>query len=184
MSLQSAMGINLSTGQYAFEVQVGQQLLSEAERLGRPVNIYSLGHMRVGVVEMIDYVQSVESKDGSRKFKIGRPVNWIDMPGLRLQEIAQSDFLIMEDVRSPNASSTTMVSISDWREEVEQFKQLIYLHHDVDKNGLELLYDGSVKVLRVVNKERFADALHVWAESIRWENDFPERNTTFLEDRQ
>ena len=58
----------------------------------------------------------------------------------------------MEDIRSPNASSTTIVAISDWREEVEQFKQFIYLHHGVDKNGLELVNDGSVKVLRVVNK--------------------------------
>ena len=29
------MGINLSTGSYAFEVQLGQRLLSEAEKRGR-----------------------------------------------------------------------------------------------------------------------------------------------------
>ena len=89
------MGINLSAGQYAFEVQVGQQLLSEAERLGRPVNIYSLGHMRVGVVEMIDWVQSIEKENGSREIQDQRgQLNWVDTPGLRIQEIAQSDFLL------------------------------------------------------------------------------------------
>jgi hypothetical protein len=184
VSLQSAMGINLSTGQYAFEVQVGQQLLSEAEQLARSVNVYSLGNIRAGVVEMIDWVQSVESRKASRKFNMGRPLNWVDMPGLRLQEITQSDFLIMEDVRSQDGSSITVASISDWHEEVERFKQFIYFHHNVERNGLELLFDGSVKVLKVVNKERFANALHLWAKSICWENDFPERNAELFETRR
>ena len=89
---------------------------------------------------------------------------------------------MMEDVR-PGVSSTTAASVADWREELERFKQHVYHYHDVEKNGLELLHDGPVKVLRVVNKERFADALHAWAESIRWENDFAQRNTSFLQDR-
>jgi hypothetical protein len=181
MSLQTAMGINLTTGQYAFEVEVGRHLLSEADRLGRPVNIYSVGNMRVGVVEMMDRVQSIEKGDFSGKFKVRRPLNWVDMPGLRLQEITESDFLIMEDVR-PSAPDTAVTSVSNWREEIEQFKQHIYLHHGVDKNGLELLHDGLVKAFRVVRKELLAEDLHVWAASIRWENDFAERNRAFLVD--
>ncbi len=183
MSLQTAMGINLTTGQYAFEVDVGRHLLSEADRLGRPVNVYSIGNMRVGVVEMMDRVQSIEKGEFTGKFKVRRPLNWVDMPGLRLQEIVESDFLIMEDVRSPGASGA-VAPVSDWREEVEQFKQHVYSHHGVDKNGLELLHDGSVKAFRVVRKELLAEALHLWAASIRWENDFAERNRIFLADRQ
>jgi hypothetical protein len=38
--------------------------------------------------------------------------------------------------------------------------------------------------LRVANKEQFAEALHDWAGSIRWENDFSERNREFLSERQ
>jgi hypothetical protein len=181
VSLQSAMGINLTTGQYAFEVHVGQRLLSEADRLGQPINIYSVGNMHVGVVEMMDRVQSIESGKISGKFKIKRPLNWVDIPGLRLQEIAESHFVIIEDVRPPGAAVTV---ISDWREEVECFKQHIYHNHGVDKNGLELLEDGPVKAFRVVDSQRFAKALHLWAESIRWENDFAERNRVFLADRQ
>jgi hypothetical protein len=181
VSLQSAMGINLTTGQYAFEVNVGQRLLSEADRLGQPINIYSVGNMHVGVVEMMDRVQSIESGKISGKFKIKRPLNWVDIPGLRLQEIVESHFVIIEDVRPPGAAVTV---ISDWREEVECFKQHIYHNHGVDKNGLELLEDGPVKAFRVVDSQRFAKALHLWAESIRWENDFAERNRIFLADRQ
>ena len=183
-SLQSAMGINLSTGQFAYEVEVGQQLLSEAGRLGRPIKIYSIGNWRVGVVEMMDRVKTIETGNYLGEFDIKRPLNWKDMPGLRLQEIVESEFLIMEDVRTPGVSNTTSASVSDWREEVERFKQHAYHHRGVDKNGLELLHDGPVKVLRVVNKEQLAEALHDWAESIRWENDFSERNREFLSERQ
>ena len=178
------MGINLSTGQFAYEVEVGRQLLSEAGRLGRPIKIYSIGNWRVGVVEMMDRVKTIETGNYLGEFNIKRPLNWKDVPGLRLQEIVESEFLIMEDVRTPGASNTTSASVSDWREEVERFKQHAYLHRGVDKNGLELLHDGPVKVLRVVNKEQLAEALHDWAESIRWENDFAERNRTFLADRE
>ena len=102
-SLQSAMGINLSTGQFAYEVEVGQQLLSEAGRLGRPIKIYSIGNMRVGVVEMMDRVKTIETGNYLGEFDIKRPLNWKDVPGLRLQEIVESEFLIMEDVRPSGA---------------------------------------------------------------------------------
>jgi hypothetical protein len=90
----------------------------------------------------------------------------------------------MEDAWPSGASHTTSASVSDWREEVERFKEHVYHYHGVDRNGLELLHDGPVKVLRVANKEQFAEALHDWAESIRWENDFSERNREFLSERQ
>ena len=163
MSLQTAMGINLSTGQFAFEVNVGQQLLAEAGRLGRPINIYSIGNIRVGVVEMMDRVKTIESGNYLGEFNIKRPLNWKDVPGLKLQEIVDSDYLMIEDVRPPGASTAASI-VSDWREELEQFKQHVYYGHDVEKNGLELLHDGPVKVLRVVNKERFADDLHALGE--------------------
>jgi hypothetical protein len=47
-----------------------------------------------------------------------------------------------------------------------------------------LLHDGPVKAFRVVHKELLAEALHGWAASVRWENDFAERNRTFLANRQ
>ncbi len=94
------MGINLSTGQFAFEVEVGRQLLSEAGRLGRPIKIYSIGNKRVGVVEMMDRVKTIETGNYLGEFDIKRPLNWKDVPGLRLQEIVESEFLMMEDVRA------------------------------------------------------------------------------------
>jgi hypothetical protein len=183
ISLQAAMGINLTTGGFAFEVEVGRQLLSEAGQLGRPIKIYSIGNERVGVVEMIDRVKTIEAGNYLGEFDIKRPLNWKDMPGLRLDEILQSEFLMMEDVRPANGSNMTATPISHWGEELERFKQHFY-HLDLNQSGLERLHDGPVKVLRITNKERFSEALRVWAGSIRWENDFAERNRGFLPEHQ
>jgi hypothetical protein len=181
ISLQRAMGINLSTGQYASEVQVGSWLITEAEKLGRPVNIYSLGGHASGVIETIAWMPTIENENVQGTFKINRPLNWVDTPGLRIQEIAGSDFLLLENIRPANLQDGGTVAISTWPEEVERFKQFAYFENGVDKNGLDLVTDGSVKVLRVVDKSRFADALHAWAKSIRWENDFTERNVELFE---
>ena len=161
--------------------KLGQWLVSEAERRGRPVDIYSLGDIRVGVVEMIDWVQSIEKGNVSKILRSRSPLNWVDTPGLRLGDITESDFLLLEDIRSPNVQDGGGAQISTWPEEVERFKQFAYLERGVEKNGLELVADGSVKLLRVVDKRRFGGAIQVWATSIRWENDFAERNAEFLE---
>ena len=131
----------------------------------------------------MDRVKTIETGNYLGEFEIKRPLNWKDMPGLRLEEVVQSEFLMMEGVRAVNGSSMTATPISNWGEELERFKQHFY-HLDVNTSGLERLHDGPVKVLRVVDKERFSEALRLWARSIRWENDFAERNQTFLASRE
>jgi hypothetical protein len=73
------------------------------------------------------------------------------------------------------------ISVSSWSEEVERFKQFAYSGCGVDKNGLLLVSDGAVKVLRVADPRRFSEALYAWANSIRWTDDFRDRNRVFLE---
>jgi hypothetical protein len=132
---------------------------------------------------MIDRVKTIETGNYLGEFDIKRPLNWKDSSGLRLEEIVESEFLMMESVRPANGSGTVATTISHWAEELERFKQHFY-HLDAEKSGLERLRDGTVKVLRVASKKRFSEALRTWARSIRWENDFNERNRAFLADRE
>jgi hypothetical protein len=176
---QQVMGVNLSAGGYAEEVNQGKWLLAESERIGRPINLYSLGNFDVGAVEMVDWVQSIEKRASPQKFMVKRPLNWIDTPGLRAEELVHSDFLLLEDVR---AQGTTEVSpISSWHDEVERFKQFAYLERGVDKNGLELISGGQVKLLRVADAGKFREAFVRWANAIQWTNDFRDRNKALLE---
>jgi hypothetical protein len=177
--LQELMGINLSAGGYASEAKQGQWLFAESERLGRPLNLYSLGGFGVGVVEMIDWEKSVENKSSPGRFIVRRPLNWVDTPGLRAEELVHSDFLLLEDIRPGKVDEAT--SVSDWPEEVERFKQFAFSERGVDKNGLQLVSDGVVKVLRVADASKFGKALYTWANSISWADGFSERNKMFLE---
>jgi hypothetical protein len=177
--LQELMGINLSAGGYGSEAKQGQWLFAESERLGRPLNLYSLGVYGVGAVEMIDWEKSVENKSTPGRFFVRRPLNWVDTPGLRADDLLHSDFFLLEDIRPGKVDQATPVSY--WPEEVERFKQFAFSDRGIDKNGLELVSDGTVKVLRVADASKFGKALYAWANSISWTDGFRERNKIFLE---
>jgi hypothetical protein len=173
------MGVNLSAGSYAAEVRQGKWLLVQSQRLGRPLNLYSLGNYGAGAVEMVDFVKSIEKKDSPLRFIVRRPLNWVNTPGLRTEELVHSDFLLLEGDRLLAAGEAGAVSC--WAEEVERFKQFAYSNNGVEKNGLELVWHGPVKLLRVADIHNFSKALYRWANSIQWTNDFRDRNKTFLE---
>jgi hypothetical protein len=175
---QQLMGVNLSAGGYKSEVNQGKWLLAESERLGRPLNLYSLGKVREGVMSAVDWVKSIENKNSPRII-IRRPLNWVDTPGLRVEELVHSDFVLLEDVQ-PGGTGEAL-PVSSWSEEVERFKQFAYSEHGGDNNGLELVSDGPVKLLRVADVRRFSEALYAWANSIHWTDDFRDRNKAFLE---
>jgi hypothetical protein len=53
------------------------------------------------------------------------------------------------------------------------------------ENPLRLAHPGfqrcpKLKILKVVDKQKFADALYAWTRKFDWKNDFPERNRNFL----
>jgi hypothetical protein len=176
---QQLIGVNLTTGSYAAEVDQGKWLLAESKNLGRPLNLYSLGNYGEGVVEMVDWVKSIEKKNAPHRFVVRRPLNWVDTPGLRAEELVHSDFLLLENIRPGGAGEAP--TVSSWSEEVERFKQFAYSERGVERNGLELVSDGSVKLLRVADASKFSEALYKWANSIQWTNDFRDRNKDFLQ---
>jgi hypothetical protein len=177
---QHLMGVNLTAGGFAAEVVQGKWLLTESEKVGRPLNLYVIGNYRVGAVEMVDWVNSVEKRNVSHLFVMKRPMNWADAPGLRARELIESDFLLLEDVSDQSMAEAP--TIASWPEEVERFKRFAYAERGVAKNGLELVSDGAVKVLRVADIQQFKKALYSWANAIHWTDDFRERNKEFLED--
>jgi hypothetical protein len=176
---QQLMGVNLSAGGYEPEVNQGKWLYAESERVGRPLNLYSVGNYGVGAVEMIDWVKSIERNNSPHRFIVRRPLDWTDTPGLRVEDIVQSDFLLLESVRQGIANDA--LPVSSWGEEVERFKQFAYSERGVDRSGLQLVSDGTVKILRVADAHKFMETLFSWANSIQWTDGFQERNKAFLE---
>ena len=128
---------------------------------------------------MVDWVKSIGEKESPRRFVVRRPLDWVNTPGLRSEELLHSDFLLLEDVRAESTGESQ--AVSSWSEEVERFKQFAYSERGVDKNGLELVSDGPVKLLSVADARKFSEALYRWANSIHWTNDFRDRNKAFME---
>src|SRR5258708_26284895 len=128
---------------------------------------------------MVDWVKYIEKRSSRQRFNIKRPINWVDTPGLRGEELVHSAFVLLEDIRPQGDAEP--VAVSSWSEEVEQFKQFAYSERGIDRNGLELVSDGRVKLLRVADARKFGEALYAWANSVHWTNDFRDRNKAFLE---
>lgn len=176
---QQLLGVNLSAGGHESEVNQGRWLLAESARLGRPINLYLVGGYDAGVVETVGWVKSLANKSAPPRFIVRRPIDWVATPGLRAEDLLQSDFFLLEDIQPKGpGKATAVLSAVD---EVERFKQFAYLKQGVDQNGLELVSDGPVKLLHLADHRKFSVAFYTWANSIQWKNDFRERNKVFLE---
>jgi hypothetical protein len=97
------------------------------------------------------------------------------------QAVKASQILISINQGSGPEGVAETPAVSSWSEEVERFKQFAYFERGVDKDGLELVSDGPVKLLRVADACKFTEALYGWANSIHWMDDFGDRNKAFLE---
>ena len=133
-------------------------MLAESETLGRPLILHSLGNYGVGEVEMVDLLTSIEKKEPQQRFIVKRPLNRRDSPGLRAEESAHRDFLLLKDIRPEGACKAPAVSC--WSEKVERFKQIAYSRHGVDTNRLALVSDGPVKLLHVADEHTFSDSIY------------------------
>ena len=175
--LQQLMGTNLCTGGYQSEVNQGQLLFAESVRL---VAALILIHWEILAWERRnDWLGREREKKSPGRFNVKRPLNWVGSPGLRAEELVHSDFLLLEDVLPESIGEAP--AFSTWSEEVEWFKRFACSERGVDKNGLELVSDGLVKLLRLADVGKFSEALYGWANSIHWTDEFRERNKAFLE---
>lgn len=77
--------------------------------------------------------ESIENNNSPGRFVVRRPLNWVDTPGLRAEELVRSDFFLLENVRPDGTGEAT--AVSSWSEEVERFKQFAYSERGVDRNG-------------------------------------------------
>jgi len=175
-TLQTFLGVNLSAGGYSEEVQEGNRLSSECAQIDRPLVLYFCGLWRVGVVEMVGWMRTVT---GTAKygFKVHRALNWVEEPGLRIKDLLDCDYILLEDIPLAQSDSS---SVASWEQELERFKNFAYQQRGPDINGLQLVSDGSLKVLRVANLQRFKESLRAWANSIQWKDDFLARNAEAL----
>jgi hypothetical protein len=93
--IEKFFGYNLDAGQYDTEVKMGHNLLREAKKKLRPISIYSIDNsIRVGVVEMIDWMNSVDTGE-PHHFNMYRVNDWA-RPGIKIKQLLACDYIIIE----------------------------------------------------------------------------------------
>ena len=129
-------------------------MLAESETLGRPLILHSLGNYGVGEVEMVDLLTSIEKKEPQQRFIVKRPLNRRDSPGLRAEESAHRDFLLLKDIRSEGTGGVFLVRGS------RTVQAICLLAAWCGHHRLALVSDGPVKLLHVADEHTFSDSIY------------------------
>jgi len=175
--IERFLGCNLDVGQYKEEVKIGRDLLNESQQTGYTSNIYSIGANRVGVVEMIDLVNSIEHDDENQHFTIHRVNDW-NHPGIKIKDLISSDYFIIEERLLNNYSSRN--DALRWQDEEALLANFISSSADKPDSGIRILKRGPVFLFTVTNKNRFMRTINEWVSSHKWSDDFWVRNSFSL----
>ncbi|MCX6960719.1 MAG: hypothetical protein NTW91_10680 [Verrucomicrobia bacterium] len=173
--IEKFFGYNLDVAQYLDEVKMGHFILQEARRIQRPANIYSIGKYRVGVVEMIDWVNSIEHEVEAHHFTIYRVNDWIH-PGIKMKQLLSCDYFIIEKSQLEGMPSF-QIDAMRWQDEESTLTRFINVSADNPNSGIRLLQRGPVLLYKVENREKFVTSCNKWVASHKWSDDFWIRNS-------
>jgi hypothetical protein len=173
--IEKFFGYNLDAGQYSDEVNMGQSLLLEAVKCGRQINIYSIGNYRVGAVEMIDWVNSIENPLESHHFNIYRVNDWIH-PGIKIKQLLSCDYFIIE--KSSMQKLMNAERSIKWQDEEPALMQFIKSITQQPDSAIRLIQDGPVSLYRVQNRKKYIAACNDWVANHKWSDDFWVRNSS------
>ena len=167
--LERLLGVNLSSGGFAEEVQLGRQLIDESRLARRSLQVYANSSIRTGVVFSLAYLDSIAS---------GKPLplnftfafDWARAPGVRLEEILRSDYLFFEENNGP----TSPAKIDTFDQEISAYHG--WLESLNVQNGVIRVKTGPLNVLRVQNGQRLRDAFQQFVAQHQWREVFIQNN--------
>jgi hypothetical protein len=173
--IERFFGFNLDTGQYSGEVKIGRSLLQEALKSDRQITIYSIGNFRVGAVEMIDWVNSIENPLEPHHFNTYRVNDWIH-PGIKMKQLLSCDYFIIEKSyldQVPSAQNDA----KRWQDEESFLVNFIKSFTQQNNSAIRLIQDGPVSLYKVQNREKYVAACNDWVANHKWSDDFWGRNS-------
>lgn len=173
--IEKFFGYNLDAGQYDAEVKLGRDLLREAKKEPSPISIYSIGSIRVGVVEMIDLMNSVENAGEPQHFKIYRVNDWAH-PGIKIKQLLACNYIIVEKAELDRVTSGQS-AVKRWEDESIALVSFIKSSEASPSFGIKLIQSGPVMLYKITNREKLAGSCKKWVSSIQWSDDFWVRNS-------
>jgi hypothetical protein len=172
---EKLFGYNLDVGQYGDEVKMGQSLLQEAVKSERQITIYSIGNYRVGAVEMIDHVNSIENPAEPHHFTVYRINNWIS-PGIKIKQVLSCDYFLIENSQLESLYSAQTDEMR-WQDEESILTKFINTSNNNPNSGIKLIQKGPVLLYKVLNREKFVTACNHLVRMHKWSDGFWIRNS-------
>jgi hypothetical protein len=173
--IERFFGFNLDTGQYRDEVKIGRYLLQQALKKERQITIYSIGNYRVGAVEMIDWVNSIENPLEPHHFNTYRVNDWIH-PGIKMKQLLSCDYYIIEKSYLDQVPSVQK-DAKRWQDEESFLVNFIKSLTQQPDSPIRLIQDGPVSLYKVQNREKYVAACNDWVANHKWSDDFWVRNS-------
>jgi hypothetical protein len=173
--IERFFGFNLDTGQYSGEVKIGRSLLQEALKSERQITIYSIGNYRVGAIEMIDWVNSIENPLEPHHFNTYRVNDWIH-PGIKMKQLLSCDYFIIEKSYLDQVPSAEK-DAKRWQDEESFLVNFIKALTQQPDSPIRLIQDGPVSLYKVQNREKYVAACNDWVANHKWSDDFWVRNS-------
>jgi hypothetical protein len=179
-AIQNFLGVNLCTGAFPEEVNLGHKLVAECAHQRKPLRLYNIGGNRsevaIGVQQYLRYIL----EEPGYSFSIIGPIDWLREPGIRLDELASSDLVLCERSMALPIGERPLPSPSNFYGELHALVNFLNTTAS-DADGLQLFGDGALQAYRIIDRAKFSVSLAKWAKKVRWNTAFPEHNKAFLE---
>ncbi|MGB7759996.1 MAG: hypothetical protein WBL61_09215 [Bryobacteraceae bacterium] len=176
---QSLVGVNLSTGQFRQEVEMGDLLVDQARQQGRDLKIYVIpGDERPGVVESEGIYRSLLHPEAPT-LRIQRPNDWIHAIMVRRREFVQADFLLFYPVRDANRLQSLLAQRGVDGPAAESAVFSAWLTQASEEQGLQTVLESDLRLVRVIDRAKLDDAFgqlvarHDWRDVFAAENSEP-----------
>jgi len=169
--LERFLGVNLASGGFVEEVQLGRQLMKKARAARRSLQIYAVPSNRTGVVFSADCLNSISSgKPPLLSFTFA--FDWTRAPGVRLEEILRSDYLFVEADAEPSTSS--LVKIETFDQEISAYYD--WLKSLGEQQGVSWVKKGPLSVVGVRNAQQLRYAFRQFVAQHKWRDVFIQNN--------
>jgi hypothetical protein len=179
-AIRDFLGVNLSTGAFGEEVNIGHRLLAECARQQKPLRLYNMGGNRSEVAICVQQYLRYILEEPGYSFSIIGPIDWLREPGIRLDELASSDLVLCERSMALPTRESPLPSPSTFYGELHAMVNFLNTTAS-EADGLQLFCDGDLQAYRIIDREKFSVSLAKWARKVRWNTAFPEHNKGFLE---
>jgi len=182
---QRVLGVNLTSGSLIDDVRQAKSLVGKAKGAGRDLVAYfpsissGVNAIFVGVGHYVKLL-----RPDLPSFSARGPIDWVRESTLRFREIASSDYLVFEpildSVKRANILAQTEIPHS-WAE-IQLFKAWLTMANEDD--GLEVESEKSLRLVKVVDRLKFGNALDRLKSKYSWRELFLNANPDKWIDRK